>query len=156
AKYRRYLIQNWLDAYEFAQISQTPPSPVNIKEAIDYCALAWNEVSDETIRNCWHKTGILLVELDNNDLPLDDYRYDEYYSDQLEVHNLIEQLPINVNDVLSASEYIKIDNELPTTAISSNQEIIAALQEDKDDESEPPIQISLNTAMESLENIRLF
>lgn len=144
-----------MDAYEFAQISQTVPSPVNIKEAIDYCALAWNQVSNKTIKNCWHKTGILPAELSNNNLPLHDN--DEYFDDQMEVYRLIEQLPINVNDALSASEYINIDNELPTTAIPSNQEILAALQEDEEDnESEPPIQIPLNTALESLENIKLF
>ena len=32
---------------------------LNIKEAIDFIADAWNNVTQTTIRNCWMKTGIL-------------------------------------------------------------------------------------------------
>ncbi|CAG8797228.1 15292_t:CDS:1, partial [Racocetra persica] len=69
---------------------------------------------------------------------------------------LIEQLPINNNDLLSASEYIKINNDLSITEIPSNQKILATLQEEKDDDtSKPLIQILLKTVLESLENIKL-
>ena len=30
-----------------------------MKEAIDHIALAWNNVSQITIQNCWNKIGIL-------------------------------------------------------------------------------------------------
>ncbi|CAG8837973.1 5187_t:CDS:1, partial [Racocetra persica] len=157
AKYRCLLIQNWLDTYEFAHNNQTEVEAVNIKEAIEYCVSAWDKVSYETIKNCWHKTGILPVELDHNDLPQEDTSlYNEYLNDENEVDYLIEQLSINTNDLLSALEYIKIDNDLSTTEIPLNQEILAALQEDDDDDtSEPLIQILLKTVLESLENIKL-
>ena len=32
---------------------------LNIKEAIDFVAEAWNNVTQTTIQNCWKKTGIL-------------------------------------------------------------------------------------------------
>ena len=32
---------------------------MNVKEAIDYIAEAWNNVTPTTIQNCWLKTGIL-------------------------------------------------------------------------------------------------
>ena len=32
---------------------------INIKEAIDYIAEAWDSVTEETVWNCWRKTGIL-------------------------------------------------------------------------------------------------
>ena len=32
---------------------------INIKEAINYVAEAWDHVTEETIWNCWKKTGIL-------------------------------------------------------------------------------------------------
>jgi len=32
---------------------------LNVKQAIDYIAQAWDDVSVTTIRNCWHATGIL-------------------------------------------------------------------------------------------------
>ncbi|CAG8636274.1 12499_t:CDS:2, partial [Racocetra persica] len=125
-KYRCFLIQNWLDIYEFAHNNQTKIEAVNIKEAIEY------------------------FELDHNDLPQEDTSlYNEYLDDENKVDYLIEQLPINTNDLLSTSEYIKIDNDLSTTEIPLNQEILAALQEDDgDDTSEPLIQILLKTALE--------
>ncbi|CAG8832424.1 5197_t:CDS:1, partial [Racocetra persica] len=100
---------------------------------------------------------ILPVKLNYNDLPQEDtLLYNKYLDDENEVDYLIEQLPINNNDLLSASEYIKINNDLSTTKIPSNQEILAALQEEDDnDTSEPLIQISLKTALKSLENIKL-
>ncbi|CAG8804336.1 19048_t:CDS:1, partial [Dentiscutata erythropus] len=123
--------------------------PVNIKEAIEYCVLAWDEVSYKTIKNYWHKTEILLVELDHNDLSQKDtLLYDKYLDDENEVDYLIEQLPINTNNLLSASEYIKIDNNLSTTEIPSSQEILATFQEKDEDISESSIQIPLKTALE--------
>ena len=32
---------------------------IDIKQAIDYIARSWDEVSSNTIYNCWYKTGIL-------------------------------------------------------------------------------------------------
>ena len=32
---------------------------INIKKAIKYLANSWYNVTKETIRNCWNKTGIL-------------------------------------------------------------------------------------------------
>ncbi|CAG8714731.1 13058_t:CDS:2, partial [Dentiscutata erythropus] len=87
-----------------------------------------NEVSSETIRNCWCKMGIPPVELNNDHFPPQEFSHDEYLDDEREVHYLIEQLPINSNDLLPASEYIKIDNNLSSTKIPLNQEILAALR----------------------------
>jgi len=39
---------------------------VNIKKAIDYLADAWDNVTDETIFNCWVKTGILPSTTEND------------------------------------------------------------------------------------------
>ncbi|CAG8829245.1 6381_t:CDS:2, partial [Racocetra persica] len=59
-------------------------APVFIE--IELAVALWVEhdkVSYETIKNCWHKTGILLVELDYNDLPQKDTSlYDEYLDDE--------------------------------------------------------------------------
>ena len=47
-----------------------------MKEAIDYVALAWNNVSQTTIQNCWTKTDILSSyddEIDDDDEELPDY-----------------------------------------------------------------------------------
>ena len=45
---------------------------LNIKEAIDYIAEEWNNVTQKTIWNCWIKTGILPLyddeDVDESDL----------------------------------------------------------------------------------------
>jgi len=40
---------------------------INIKEAIDYLTDSWQNVTEETIFNCWKKTGIL-PSLTNEDI----------------------------------------------------------------------------------------
>ena len=32
---------------------------LNVKQAIDFIAESWSDVTDVTIQNCWSKTGIL-------------------------------------------------------------------------------------------------
>ena len=32
---------------------------LNIKQAIEYIALAWDNISADTIKNCWRHTGVL-------------------------------------------------------------------------------------------------
>lgn len=46
---------------------------LNVKQAINYIAQAWNDVSIIMIRNCWHATRILpdATELSNVDLDKD-------------------------------------------------------------------------------------
>jgi len=39
---------------------------INIKEAIDYLAESWQNVIEETIFNCWKKTGILPSSTNDN------------------------------------------------------------------------------------------
>jgi len=40
---------------------------LNIKEAIDFIAEAWDNVSSMTINNCWYKTEILPGASDSDD-----------------------------------------------------------------------------------------
>jgi len=41
---------------------------INVKEAMEYVAQAWNSVKAETIINCWRKTGILPTINDDDDI----------------------------------------------------------------------------------------
>jgi len=41
------------------------PKSFNIKDAIDWVAQAWHNVSTSTIQNCWDKTGILVQKSEN-------------------------------------------------------------------------------------------
>ena len=52
-------MRNRIDVYEQSTKLQTTVTPVNILDAINFCVEAWQSVKGDTIRNCWHKTGIL-------------------------------------------------------------------------------------------------
>ena len=53
---------------------------INVKEAMEYVAKAWDLVTAETITNCWRKTGILPT-INNDDIndidDIDDIQQDE-------------------------------------------------------------------------------
>ncbi|CAH1768680.1 10629_t:CDS:2, partial [Entrophospora sp. SA101] len=48
-----------IDAYDIHQNLGTPLQKLKISDAITLCLHAWKEVTAETIKNCWLKTGIL-------------------------------------------------------------------------------------------------
>ena len=57
AHYKRNYCRHILKLFEEGK--DINKEKVNIKNAIDYLADAWENVTDETIFNCWVKTGIL-------------------------------------------------------------------------------------------------
>ena len=59
-----------------------------MKEAIDHIALAWNNVSQITIQNCWNKTGIL-PSYDAHDDGMDDNVSIQDFEDEDEIEDLI-------------------------------------------------------------------
>jgi hypothetical protein len=58
AHYRSAFIDRALDRYE-GNVSVTSIYDIDQLEAMRLAEVAWNDISSETIRNCWHKTGIL-------------------------------------------------------------------------------------------------
>src|SRR5260364_378321 len=71
---------------------------VNIKEAIYYVAESWDEVEESTIVNCWKKTGILPLLLDNK---IDDSSFaaqDVIDLENDDVGELIIDLTMNLSD----------------------------------------------------------
>ena len=57
-RYKKYQNRHTLDAMEAPQPPKKPYE-VNQLKAMEWCRLAWNEVSANTIRNCWEHTGIV-------------------------------------------------------------------------------------------------
>ena len=57
--YRKLLVMSRIDAYDLHQSFNTPLVQLKISDAITLCAKAWKNVTPETIRNCWLKTGII-------------------------------------------------------------------------------------------------
>ena len=74
-QYQKLFLQNRIKAFDYQQETGRNKSPINIKKAIKYVALAWNKVLSKTIFNCWNETGIL---------PDDTNLYDEIVDDKHE------------------------------------------------------------------------
>jgi len=64
AHYKRNYCRHILKLFEEGK--DINKEKVNIKEAVDYLADAWENVSSDTIFNCWVKTGILPSTNDND------------------------------------------------------------------------------------------
>jgi len=91
-----------------------------MKEAIDHIALAWNNVSQITIQNCWNKTGIL-PSYDAYDDEMDDNVSIQNFEDEDEIEDLINELP----DDDEIREYFqKLDREIPTKEYLTEEQII--------------------------------
>ncbi|CAB4477464.1 unnamed protein product [Rhizophagus irregularis] len=91
---------------------------LNIKEAIDYIAEAWEDVTPTTIQNCWKKTGILPAsDFLVDDSNMQDFEIDE--SDELDGIN-IDCLPENEND-----ESDDDDSDEEILLVSEKQEVDA-------------------------------
>ena len=85
----------------------TPLQALKISDAITLCSNAWKEVTAETIKNCWLKTGILPISEDA--MEVDTSSNDQQIS-SLQI--LIDELnTIEASDKLDAVEFITIDND---------------------------------------------
>ena len=133
---------------------------LNIKQAIDYVAQSWSEVTSITIQNCWHKTDILphTQELEIQELELPS------------VTNILGNLPANTQALVQNIEdyIIAIDEPLATENILEDIEIVdmvladaqieAGTIEDSEEELEesPPAVITITEAYEALKKIIKF
>ncbi|CAB5367834.1 unnamed protein product [Rhizophagus irregularis] len=109
---------------------------LNVKEAIDYIAEAWNSVSSTTIRNCWIKTGIL---------PSSDYVFDDVDNLQnFEIDGLNDSDDEFDIDCLPEADHLReffqmFDHEIPTEEHFTDEQIINLLQDEINGDSEDDI-----------------
>ena len=103
------------------------PKPINIKDAINFASIAWQNVTRETIRNCWMKTGIL------PDGFLDGLTED---SDPVEFDSIREiQNRLPLDQPMDAQEYVMIDDNL-IAGIPTDEEIISVVKNCESNDSE--------------------
>ena len=128
---------------------------MNLKEAIDYIALAWNNVNQTTIQNCWIKTGILPL-YDNSDIDDDMNIGDDINTDDEEVEDLLNELP----EVEKVRNYFEMfDHEIPTENALTEEQIVNMVmyeqnqmerESDSDDDDEEIHPISVEKAVDGL------
>ncbi|CAG8804790.1 25204_t:CDS:1, partial [Racocetra persica] len=111
-----------------------------------------------TIRNCWRKTGILPNDFLNELFLFEELDQNNESNITSEIQYLIERLLLD--QPMSADEYVIADNNLITTEISNDKEIIEAvknrecIEPEEDKVTNKPI--SFTQALEFINRILLF
>ncbi|GBB85688.1 hypothetical protein RclHR1_12170001 [Rhizophagus clarus] len=136
---------------------------MDILQAIRYIISSWNEVTDETIRNCWNHTEILP---DNE--PLNNDEIDDENDDQMidELSRTIQAL--NLPNAMRVNEFLNFSEEDVTYEIFEDDQIIMELVDifknsdentddlDEIDDSDEIVTISTSVALKSLETVNMF
>jgi hypothetical protein len=134
--------------------------PITIKHAIKYTAKAWENVTNQTIINCWKKTAIL-PDVDENSTEVTSFLDSSRNDDENELQNLINEL--SFTNPLSGLEYLSIDEmekNVDYDDLLNEEEIISMLnfneenQDEEDIEETPPI--SNRDALLAIEKVNLF
>ncbi|CAG8650774.1 8629_t:CDS:1, partial [Paraglomus occultum] len=98
-------------AYELISPEFPTPSSLTIRDAIEFSAAAWDSVTQTTIKNSWHRTGILPPMAWDNDLVAVDPLSDD------------DRMP-HISDSLTAEEYILVDNQIVSEEPMTDEEIV--------------------------------
>lgn len=129
---------------------------------------AWDSVTDNTIKNCWQKAGILPIYgegSDNeNEINMDDREnrvdaeiYREHLKELEEVQVLIDKL--DFENPLTSDEFIQCDKSETTTEMISDEEILKAVlpnDQEKEPEEVPLPKITHNDAIDSYDKVILY
>ncbi|GES96196.1 CENP-B homolog protein 2-like [Rhizophagus clarus] len=93
---------------------------MSVLQAIQYIIQGWNNVTAETIYNCWHHTKILPIDTNvDPNFPLDDRDVSDELTNALNALNFL--------DVMELEEYLTISEENIVSKIHDDDEIIAEI-----------------------------
>ncbi|CAG8695151.1 6623_t:CDS:2, partial [Acaulospora morrowiae] len=111
---------------------------INIKEAINYVAESWNEVTELTIVNCWKKTGILPLVFNDENIHQESSRQEECQIGEL-LSNFTSK-ETNPTIIQEIQCYITITNaNIPTEEPLNDAQIVEiVLAEQLEDEQGDP------------------
>lgn len=102
-------------------------SSITILDCIFWIKDAWNDVTEETIYNCFRKSGFESIVSEDNIGEIDD---DEEFNELTQ--NLINSLP----DSISVDEYLSCDSMIPTCDVGSEaweQDFLNSLSEETEE-----------------------
>ena len=154
--FKRKYCRHMLDLFEDGKDINS--EKINIKEAINYVAESWGCVTEETVLNCWKKTGILpsLSDEDrDNALQTQQEKLNEEITN---IDQMIEELDMDDPSASSLAgaltNFFQELEEIPTEDILSEDDIIRLIQEetcDQDiDSEEEEVLVSSGDALKSL------
>ena len=96
---------------------------VEIKDAIRWTKLSWDEVTESCIKNCWRHTGILPAEIGSisTDMDADIQSTSSLHN---EFRNIFERLAIPTELLMTPTEYLEIDRDLTTCQMMTDTDIL--------------------------------
>jgi hypothetical protein len=162
AHYKRNYCRHILKLFEEGK--DINKEKVNIKEAVDYLADAWENVSSDTIFNCWVKTGILPSTNDNDIANATQIQQDILDNEVGDTNQFIEDLGAASDKPLAASladalnDFCDLKEEILTEDVLNENDIIKLIQEEmneekdnSDDSEDDLVLVSLDDAIKSLQ-----
>ena len=160
--YKRNFCRHMLNLFEDGK--DIHKEKINIKEAIDYLVDAWKQVTEETIHNCWKKTGILPSSTDEDIGNATQIQQNSADHEEVKINQIIEEIeklnddPYNALLKNALTDYFQELEEVPTEDILNDDDIIQLVQKEihedddtNDDSEEEPMLISPNEALKSLQ-----
>lgn len=138
-EYRRRLVQRIL-----INIRIGKNDPINVRQAAEMLTGSWWSVTQATIRNCWHKSGLS---------PLcSESVQDEQYEEAVESGMWTEFChQLDVDSSTSFEDYVLCDSELVTCAELSDLEIVSSIrpEEEECDEEDPTAETTVAAEADS-------
>ena len=157
AKYRQKLIRKMLAIFQSKGGFES--KDITLYEAIVMLNNSWNEVTVETIQNCFKKCSIgssLDSEEDNETIVMDDNTGSQDMEQVEECWNeLIGEFATNLN----FDDYVRIDDNVNITEISTTDSVTEEYIDDDSDDDVMDVDeesVSLNDAIDCLTKIRKF
>ncbi|CAB4417001.1 unnamed protein product [Rhizophagus irregularis] len=119
------------------------PTEINIKKCIKYTVYAWNNITQNTIKNCWLKADILPKNEDNetdmdNETDIDIKAERQIRLTHIEELDEIQELidKLDFENPFSADEYVQYNDSEITTDMISNEEILKSVLPNNDNDNQ--------------------
>ncbi|CAB5376416.1 unnamed protein product [Rhizophagus irregularis] len=160
--YKRNYCRHMLELFEEGK--DINKEKINIKESIDYLTDAWENVIEETIHNCWIKTGILLSSTNEDITDATQAQREKIDDEVANINQIIRELGTTedprgavladaINDY-----FLDLEKEIPTEDVLDDNDIVRLVQEEmcdgeinEIDSEKEEIQVSLDNALKSIQ-----
>lgn len=157
-------MRNRVKAFDNFNECGTEPDEIDIRKCIKYAAQAWDNVTNDTIKNCWLKAGIM-PEYDDESVDSEDHEDDADILLELERLRELEEVQVLIDKLdfenpFTAEEFVLYDDSEITTGMISDDEILRAVQpnnqEKEEIEEETLPTITYNEVIECYDKVILY
>ena len=157
SQYRKLYCIDRIQKYDNAIAQNQSLSAIpqtNIREAIEFIGIAWNQVTTESITHGWQKTGVL-----PNSIAVVETEDGVNLSTNTELIELVDQFPIDTQDVrMEVAEFVNLEDSVSVHDMPTTESIIATIEEELSESEDFPIakSISHKSALEHVNSLLLY